>query len=52
MAGVSLITPISNENQSMKTLHERLEYCDRQIAKAIEESQRPHTEAEHVGIPL
>jgi hypothetical protein len=28
------------------------EYCDRQIAQAIEESCRPHTEAEHLGILL
>jgi hypothetical protein len=36
----------------MKTLRERLEYCDWQIAQAIEESHRPHTEAEHLGILL
>ena len=36
----------------MKTLQERLDHCDQQIAQAIEESRRPHTEAEHVGILL
>ena len=36
----------------MQTLQERLEHCDRQIAQAIEESCRPHTEAEHLGILL
>jgi hypothetical protein len=36
----------------MKTIQERLEYCDQQIAQAIEESCRPHTEAEHLGILL
>ena len=36
----------------MHTLQERLEHCDRQIAQAIEESCRPHTEAEHLGILL
>jgi hypothetical protein len=36
----------------MKTLQERLEHCDRQIAQAIEESHRLHTEAEHLGILL
>ncbi len=36
----------------MKTLQERLQYCDRQITQAIEESKRPHTEAEHLGILL
>jgi len=36
----------------MKTLQERLNYCDQQIAQAIEESGRLHTEAEHVGILL
>ena len=36
----------------MKTLQERLNYCDQQIAQATEESRQPHTEAEHVGILL
>ena len=36
----------------MKTLRERLEHCNWQIAQAIEESHRPHTEAEHLGILL
>jgi hypothetical protein len=36
----------------MKTPRERLEHCDRQIAQAIEESHRPHAEAEHLGILL
>ncbi len=36
----------------MKTLQERLDYCDQQIAQAIQESGRPHTEAEHLGILL
>ena len=36
----------------MQTLQERLERCDQQIAQAIEESHRAHTETEHVGILL
>ena len=36
----------------MKTIPERLAHCDRQIAEAIEQSKRPHTEAEHLGILL
>ena len=36
----------------MKTLQERLQHCDRQIVQASEESGRPHTEAEHIGILL
>lgn len=34
------------------SLSERLARCDREIAQAIAESQRPHTEAEHAGILL
>jgi hypothetical protein len=36
----------------MKTLQERLDHCNQQIAQAIEESGRPHTDAEHLGILL
>ena len=36
----------------MQTLQERLHHCDRQFAKAIEESRKSHTETEHVGILL
>ena len=31
-------------------LSERLARCDREMALAVAESQRPHTEAEHAGI--
>jgi hypothetical protein len=36
----------------MKTIQERLDHCDREIAQAIEESRRLHTESEHLGILL
>jgi hypothetical protein len=36
----------------MNDLEQRLQHCNREIARAIEESHRPHTEAEHVGILL
>ena len=44
--------PISKENQDLKTIPERLEHCNWQIAQAIEESGRQHTETEHLGILL
>jgi hypothetical protein len=34
----------------MQSLAERLANAEREIAMAIEESKRPHTEQEHVGI--
>jgi hypothetical protein len=40
------------ENQDVNTLEQRLQHCDREIAQAIEESRKSHTEAEHVGILL
>ena len=36
----------------MKALQDRLAHCDGQIAHAVEESRKPHTEVEHVGILL
>jgi hypothetical protein len=36
----------------MNSLLERLARCDREIALAVAESQRPHTQAEHAGILL
>ena len=36
----------------METLRSGLEHCDGQIAQAIEESHRPHTEAQYLGILL
>ena len=36
----------------MKTPQERLDHCDHEIAQAIEESRKSHTQAEHVGILL
>ena len=50
-AGV-ISLPHSQGEPKMKTLQERLDHCDQQIAQAIEESCRPHTEAEHLGILL
>jgi hypothetical protein len=34
----------------MSILLERLARCDREIALAVAESHKPHTEAEHAGI--
>ncbi len=45
-------SPHFQEEPKMKTLQERLDYCNQQIAQAIEESCRPQTEAEHLGILL
>jgi len=36
----------------MKSLAERLDRCEREIACAIAESKRPHTPMEHTGILL
>lgn len=36
----------------MKSLAERLDRCEREIACAIAESKRPHTTMEHTGILL
>jgi hypothetical protein len=49
---VIFITPFPKENQNVDTFEQRLQRCDREIAAAIDESGRPHTEAEHVGILL
>lgn len=36
----------------MSDLEQRLQQCNREIARAIEESRKPHTEPEHLGILL
>jgi hypothetical protein len=43
---------ISERTQAMKTLSERLARCEREVSQAIEESRRPHSQAEQLGILL
>jgi len=51
-AGVIFITPFPKETPDVNTLEQRLQHCNQEIARAIEESRKPHTDAEHVGILL